>query len=165
MTSFESYVNLYSRGGDITVKLLDDITYMFYLSCQCSVKSVNTPFLLAFFEKLYDHYENTTGPERAAMDRYFLHETNISVLKKLARGKINYEEHNVKSMHTFPSFVDFYNVSLQNVQLTMNNMNSFLDTTRLDGTFFRYFPMLLRTRLHFVHRKSTITVSLITNVE
>ena len=163
--SVESYVNVFSRSRDIVVKLLDDRAYKFYLSCQCSMKSVDTPFLLAFFEKLYDHYENTTGSERRAMDRYFFHETNSSVLKKLASGKINPDECYVDFTHTFPSFADMYNVSLQNIQLTINNLNSFLETTRLDEAFFRYFPMLLRTRLHFAHHNTTTTVSLRTNVE
>ena len=165
--SFESYVNLFSRCRDIFVKIWDNVIYVYYLNCQCSVKSVDTPFLLAFLVKLYDHYENTTGPERASMDRYFLHETHISssLLEKLASGKINSEECKVDYTRIFPSFVDLYNVSLQKVQLTINNMNSFLETTRLDGTFFRYFPVLLCTPLHFAHHNTTITVSLIINVE
>ena len=162
LKSWESYVNLLSRFRDINVKLLDDVTYMFYLNCQCSVKSVDTPFLLAFFEKLYDHYENTTGPEREAMDRYFLHETNSFVLEKLASGKINSEECNWDNTDILPSLIDISN-SLHNVQLTIDNMNSFLETTRLDGTFFRYFLMLLRTRLHCAHHNTTTTASFIKN--
>ena len=160
--SLESYVNLLPRVRYINAKIWDDITYMLNLSCQCSVKSVDTPFLLAFFEKLYDHYENTTGPERDAMDRYFLHETNSFFLEKLASGEINSEECNWDYTHTLPSFDNISN-SLHNVQFIIDNMNSFLETTRLDGTFFRYFLMLLRTRLHFAHRNTTTTVSFINN--
>ena len=105
--------------------------------CSMIIDASEDPLLKAFFAELYDRYNTTTPSDRIAMSNYFKLERNTLDLK-LVRGDVD----------GWSKCTDDLDIPLKQLRNTilgnltsfkdmMNNVESFLQTTRLDGRFFR----------------------------
>ena len=106
--------------------------------CNMIIDASKDPLLKAFFAKLYDRYNTTAPSDRIVMSDYFKLRRNTLDMK-LVRGDI------VSGWKACVTDLDIPLKQLRNTILgnltsfkdMMNNVESFLQTTRLDGRFFR----------------------------
>ena len=103
--------------------------------CEMFFNAKQDPLLKAFFSKLYDHYNKTTPSDRITMSDYFkLERSRLDM--KLVRGDA-YDWGECYRDLDIP-LKQLRNTILGNVTYfkdMMNNAESFLQTTRLDGPF------------------------------
>ena len=101
--------------------------------------------MYSFLHKLYDHYKDTTGPEKANMykDLYYLNKS--SIITKIIRGEfywtqcLSHTKDSELQMFRFPNLTRLIkDLSLRNLTSYKKRLELFLETTRLDGRFFRY---------------------------
>ena len=107
------------------------------ITCKCNYDVAHIPFLKTFYAKLYDHYKTTTDSERDLMDERFSLENISSIVPRLIGGEITRQECDNYSLVSPPLLLN--NISLQNLTSFKNGLQTFLQKTRLNGHFFRYF--------------------------
>ena len=112
-------------------------------NCECITAANFEPILRAVFVKAHDHYKVATASEKAAMREYFKFEDDI-YRGILVGGKIT------RFLCPLPPLAPFKTSSSDaNLMSFIKRMESFLEMTRLDGLFFRYFTLILTfLRLH-----------------
>ena len=113
--------------------------------CYVIIDASRCTLVRLFIVKMYDHYKNTTGPAKANMDKDFFYLENSTILMMLVRGELSWID-----CWYFPKYVTprmtriqiltrlIKDLSLRNLTSYKKRLESFLETTRLDGQFFRY---------------------------
>ena len=105
--------------------------------CNMLFDAKQDPLLKAFLAELYDRYKKTTHSDRITMSDYFkIEEDNLCMV--FVRGAANsllhcLSDHEVPLKQLRPTLLG----NLIYFKDMMNNVESFLQTTRLDGRFFR----------------------------
>ena len=100
------------------------------------------PLLAAWFAKQYGHYNRSSVYEKAAMKSYFMPNVNSSIYISILRNpddlkwKCIFELKNLKTPYNFEL------VSLTQLTAFQNNLESFLQKSRLEGAFFRYVSVI-----------------------
>jgi len=107
------------------------------ITCMCNRRVSRIPLMQAFYAKLYDYYKIATDLKRDAMNRDFDYENISSIVPRLIGGNITRTECNDFAIVSPPLFLN--NISLQNLTSFKNGLKTFLQRTRLNGHFFRYF--------------------------
>ena len=110
--------------------------------CRQSYSIMSEPLLAAWFTKQFDHYNRSSVYEKAAMERYFMHNISSSIYFEMLRNDIDI---NLKCLFEDKKLKLPYNselVSLRQVTAFQNKLESFLQKSRLDGTFFRYVSVI-----------------------
>ena len=93
---------------------------------------------------MYDHYKkNTTGPAKANMDKDFFYLEKSPILMRLVRRELS--GFDCWNFTKYARMFRFQNLTCLIKDLSLRNLTSykkrlelFLETTRLDGKFFRY---------------------------
>ena len=137
----ENFTNTVSLIAYHAVDTSRDVVNFYTLKCVIMNMSAMNPLQQLFFAKMYDHYHQTNGSERANMDKYFFYGWKNALLTKLVRGDISVIEcyKFVPERSRFPNLLRLVKaLSLRNVASFKNRMESFLEMARMDGTFFRY---------------------------
>ena len=97
------------------------------------------PLLSQWVTKQTDLYNRSSDYEKAAMERYFMPTINSSIYRRMLR-------HDMWSLwsdcldtlsRSYPSY-NFTTLSTRQLTTFKNKLDSFLQKSRLDGTFFRY---------------------------
>ena len=114
----------------------DDIKFA-QITCWCNRRVSRIPFMQAFYAKLYDHYKVATDSERDDIYEDFGSRNISAILPRLIGGEITWEECKQFSLVSPPVLLN--NISLQNLTSFQNGLKTFLQRTRLNGHFFRYF--------------------------
>ena len=128
-----------SRTHELYRNVWFDFTSYAFITCMCNYETTNNPLMRAFYAKVYEHYKSATDSERNAMDiEYYCVSDNISsIVRSQIRGPMVWEECDNFLFAQPPQF--FNNISLQNLTSFQNGLQTFLERTRLNGHFFRYF--------------------------
>ena len=150
------FKDLVSKMGETFTKYMIEYAHIIQMGCLCQVDAAAEPLLRVFYAKLYDHYKITTGSEKYAMSKYFKFKDNNSTYAKLVRGEINGNDCMVHHFKFGLQNLDS-NISLRNLTTFKNRLDSFLQKTRLDGTFYRYFPSILLNAHKHPHYHTTHT--------
>ena len=130
--------DLTSKISETFTKFIIEFNHIIQMGCLCHVDAAAEPLLRVFYAKLYDHYKITTGSEKDAMSKYFMIMDDNSTYDKLVRGEIN--RNDCIDVHSKVRLSHFdFDISLRNLTTFKNRLDSFLQKTRLDGTFYRYF--------------------------
>ena len=125
-------------------KMCYDFTDLTQLHCQMYVRAMSDPLLKAFYFKFYDHFKKTTDSEREAMRTYFDFLNDSTLSSMLVRGTVidvktciekDPETQRILKYTTFLPKVTLFKDS-------MDKMESFLQTARLEGNVFRYFTIV-----------------------
>ena len=132
----ENYTILISRAQETVNKMSIADALDLKMQCECCVEAAKEPLLRAFFARLFDHYKSSTASKKAIMRDYFRLKDDGSFWYKLVHGEMNHNPCLGLYYRKAPN--DWKSVSLRNITLFMNKLESFLQTTRLDGQFFRY---------------------------
>jgi len=134
---------LYPTTQNRLRKMLDYFTDLTQLHCKMYVRAISEPLLKAFYVKLYDHYKKTSDSERLAMQRYFNFKNDSTLPSMLVRGAVTdiwtciQDNANILPVFKDPNFLP--KVTL--FKDSMDRMESFLQTARLEGNVFRYFTI------------------------
>ena len=126
-----------SRSHELYRTIWFDLRHYARITCLCNLRVSRIPFMKAFYAKLYDHYKIVTDSERYAMDYDFNFENISSIVPRLIGGEITLRESKNISLISTPILLN--NISLQNLTSFTNGLETFLQMTRLNGHFFRYF--------------------------
>ena len=102
----ETFINIVSRIEDGVSKTVSIINVSQYVTCRLALKTSVVGLLPSFLAKMYDHYNKTTGTQKANMNKYFLYLDKTALLVKMVRDqKIVkgecYELLNFKNQPTF----------------------------------------------------------------
>ena len=142
----ESFINIVSRIEYSVSKAVSNINLYEIWKCVAVWEVAFTRLLPSFLDKMYDHYNKTTGTQKADMNEYyFLYLDKTPLLVKFVRDEIGPEEcrglENFRKISTF-RFTNLTrlikDLSLRNLRSFKIRLESFLEMTRLDGAFFRY---------------------------
>ena len=126
-----------SRSYELLRTIWFDCTYFAWIICMCNYKVARIRFMQAFYAKLYNHYKIATDSERVAMYIHFCFGNIGSIVPRLIGGEITWKECANFSLVSPPLLLN--NISLQNLTSFKNGLKTFLQRTRLNGHFFRYF--------------------------
>ena len=138
----ENFINFVSRIEDYVSRLKFDAGYHFMLKCFMISNVSSRRLFRSFVAQLYNYYKNTTGPEKANIYKEYFLQQSDQIMMKLARG-----EHILEICLTNPDDAElpFSNItrlikdlSLRNLRSYKKKLESFLETSRLDGKFSRY---------------------------
>ena len=92
--------------------------------------------------KQYDHYNRSSDYEKAAMESYFMPYINSAIYRRIIQRDTNmYDDCLLATRELIPSH-NFTTLSLRQLTAFKNMLESFLQKTRLDGTFFRYVSVI-----------------------
>ena len=110
--------------------------------CQFIAEAKSEPLLMALYTSVYNHFNVTTGSERAAMRKYFKFLDSYPS-GNLFLGGVDTDEECPNMIHLLASLKNLDKgskaaQSLRAVSRTMRGFEPFLDKTRLDGSFLRY---------------------------
>ena len=96
------------------------------------------PLLSQWLTKQNDLYSRSSDYEKAAMERYFMPTINSSTYRRMLRRdwRLQLDCHETLS-RSYPSY-NFTTLSTRQLTTFKNKLDSFLQKSRLDGTFFRY---------------------------
>ena len=134
-----------SRSHELIRTVWFDLTMYAQKTCVCNQKVAHIPLMQAFYTKLYDYYKIATDSERHAMQYYFFFTNISSMVPRLINGAITLDECYKLSLIPPPLLLN--NISLQNLTSFQVGLKTFLEKTRLDGHFFRYFFAIYAPRL------------------
>ena len=123
------------RIVDNNIKLYSAASNVYWINCACFVEAEDEPILRAVFVKLYGLYKIATASEKAAMREYFKFEDDDSFRGNLVRGEMSNK--NCLKTNIRPMRIMFDRFSYQNFTSFIKRLEYFLETTRLDGKFFR----------------------------
>ena len=138
----ESFINIVSGIEDSVRRLATETRFQVYRKCLMLAEASSRWLFRSFVAKMYNHYNKTTGLEKAYMDIDYFYQERGPLITKIVRG-----EHFYRECYTF---IDEADVSFSNLALLMKDLSllnltsfkkrleSFLETTRLDGKFYRY---------------------------
>ena len=121
------------------------LNYFNTWNCLCIAAAKTEPLLLSFYTNVHNHYNRTTSSDRAAMRNYFKffdgdHSPWHILLGDEKCPKIIDDNEFVRfAMH---NYIDMS--SVRHVNSIMKQLHPFLEKTRLDGSFFRYFIILIK---------------------
>ena len=136
----------YAERFDISKK---QMAYFDIWRCQCIADAKSEPLLMSFYTKVYNHYHATTSSDRAAMRKYFKFlDSSHSPLDLLLGGETNNTEcsnitKDLLSNSQYAQNLFTGHFRLLPVIPILKRVELFLDTTRLDGSFFRYVDMII----------------------
>ena len=141
----ETYMNAVSGIVDSVSQMVSSTTANHLDKCWVISYASRRTLLRLFIVKMYDHYKNTTGPAKANMDKDFFYLENRTILMKLVRGEFSWIDCLYFPKYFTPRMIRFQmltrlvnDLSLRNLTSYKKRLESFLETTRLDGKFFRY---------------------------
>ena len=141
----ETFMNTVSGIVDSVSKMVSSTTVNQQDKCLLIVDASRRTLVRSFIVKMYDHYKNTTGPAKANMDKDFFYLEKIPKLMKLVRGELSsldcwyFMKDDKPRMFLFQNFTRLLkHLSLRNLTSYKKKLELFLETTRLDGKFFRY---------------------------
>ena len=137
----EHFTNTVSRIAYHAVDMSRDVENYYMLQCFLMNVIAKKPLQQLFFAKMYGHYHQANGSEKANMDSYFFYDWKNALLTKLVRGEFSYNECKkfVPKRSRFPNLIRLLKaLSLRNLTSFKNKMESFLEVARMDDTFFRY---------------------------
>ena len=101
--------------------------------------SFNTRMMLwKWLTKQNDHYYSISDYEKAAMERYFMPAINSSIYRRVLRRDWRLRWNCRKTLEESVPSYSFTTLSLRQLTTFKNKLESFLQKSRLDGTFFRY---------------------------
>ena len=104
----------------------------------CHLYSTTYGIMGSWCTKQYDHYNRSSDYEKAAMESYFMPDINSSIYRRIIRRDTTiYSECRLATRELTPS-QNFTTLSLRQLTAFKNMLESFLQKSRLDGTFFRY---------------------------
>ena len=117
------------------------LEYFNMWTCLCIAAAKTEPLLLSFYTKVLNHYRTTaTSSDRAAMRRHFrfLNYDHPTWHMLLGDGKCpKIIDDNEFVRFAMNNYIDMS--SLRHVNSIMKRLHPFLEKTRLDGSFLRYF--------------------------
>ena len=106
----------------------------FYLDLRIS----SYPLLRQWLTKQNDLYNRSSDYEKAAMERYFTPNINSSIYWRMLRHDRSLWRDCLETLReSYPSY-NFTTISTRQLTTFKNKLDSFLQKSRLDGTFFRY---------------------------
>ena len=132
----DNYAIFISRTQETVNKMSTVVALDLKMQCECCFEAAKEPLLRAFFASLFDHYKSSTASKKAIMRDYFRLKDDGSYWNQLVRGEMNHDP--CLELYYGKAPNDWKSVSLRNITLFMNKLESFLQTSRLDGQFFRY---------------------------
>ena len=102
------------------------------------LRTSSYPLLLQWLTKQNDLYNRSSDYKKAAMERYFMPTINSSIYRRMLRrdGSL-WRDCFDTLIESYPSY-NFTTLSLRQLTTFKNKLDSFLQKSRLDGTFFRY---------------------------
>ena len=156
-------VHLVGNANDFVFKIADtvtkymiELTYIIQMECLCLADATAEPLLRVFYAKLYDHYKITNSFEKYAMRKYFMIKDDNSTYASLVRGEIHRNDCIIYDDNWNGDPPNFeLNISLRSLTTFNNRLDSLLQKTRLDGTFFRYYPHVLLNSHKHPHTHTT----------
>ena len=96
------------------------------------------PLLHPWVTKQTDLYNRSSDYEKAAMERYFMPTINSSIYRRMLRhDRSLMRDCFAKLSRSYPSY-NFTTLSTRQLTTFKNNLDSFLQKSRLEGTFYRY---------------------------
>ena len=114
-----------------------------YMQCQLYVFVLSKNLLTAWFAKQYSHYTRSSVYDKAAMQSYFMPDINSSIYIGMLRNDEDiYWKCFSEVKKAMKSPYNFEFVSLRQITAFQNKLKSFLQNSRLDGTFFRYVSVI-----------------------
>ena len=141
----ETFMNIVSGIEDSVSKSVLNTKLYQFSQCFAVWNVSHTQLLHSFFAKMFDHYNKTTGTQKANMNEYFLYLDKNELLVKFVRDEVDIEECEAIYNFTKPPMFRLTNLtrlmkdlSLRNLRSFKMKLGSFLEMTRLDGAFFRY---------------------------
>ena len=132
------------------------------ITCWCNYEVTHIPLLQALYAKMYDRYKIADETGRDDLEDYFGGENISAIVPRLIGGEITMEECLHFSLGSPPLYLN--NISLQNLTSFKNGLTTFLQKTRLDGPFSRYFIAIDALRFqwwrgHFVSCLGNVLVN------
>ena len=102
------------------------------------IRTSSDPLLFQWVTKQTDLYSRSSDYEKAAMERYFTPTINSSIYRRMLRHDMSLGGGcYAKLSRSYPSY-NFTTLSTRQLTTFKNKLDSFLQKSRLDGTFFRY---------------------------
>ena len=95
------------------------------------------PLLRQWLIKQYDLYSRSSDYEKAAMERYFMPNINSSIYRRMLHDESLVLDCRDTLSRSYPSH-NLTTLSTRQLTTFKNKLDSFLQKSRLDGTFFRY---------------------------
>ena len=145
LLQLENFINIVSGIEDIVNNSVWNTKLYQTFKCVAVRDASHIELLHSFFAQMYDHYNKTTGTEKANMNEYFMYLDKNQLLVKFVRDEVDSEECYVLYYVRKPTGFRFTNLTRLIKDLSSGNLRSFkirlksfLETTRLDGKFFRY---------------------------
>ena len=137
----DNYQDSVTRSQENIRKMMTDLDVFGRSTCEVYLMASNG-ILGSWCTKQYDHYNRSSDYEKAAMERYFVPYINSSIYRRIIqRDTTIYDECLLASRELIPSH-NFTTLSLRPLTAFKNMLESFLQKTRLDGTFFRYVSVI-----------------------
>ena len=133
----EEFKEYLSRSNELFRAVWFDHTLYARTICMCSYEVAHIPFMQAFYAKMYDHYKSASFSERYPFFVDLMFENISLIVPRLINGKIRWQECRDYLRISPPLLLN--NISLQNLTSFINGLKTFLQRTRLNGHFFRYF--------------------------
>ena len=131
-------------------RMFYDFTDLTQLHCEMYVRAISDSLLKAFYFKFYDHYKKTTDSERDAMGTYFDFLNDSTLSSMLVRGTVidvkTCIEHHAEILRNLKDTTFLPKVTL--FKDSMDKMESFLESARLEGNVFRYFTIIVYHSYH-----------------
>ena len=140
----ERFIDTISGIEDSVSKTANNINVYLYLKCVFVSDALVNSLLRSFIDKMYDHYNKTTEPEKALLDKDFFYQESNPIMMKLLRGENAYGEcltfynYDTPPKFPFPNLTRLIKaLSLRNLTSFKKRLESYVRMTRLDGQFFR----------------------------
>ena len=110
-----------------------------YIISTCNVVEFisNSTLLRSFVAKMGAHYNSSSAPEKAHMDRHFIYRGMNSTLAELGNECMIYWDSQVQFSKSSYITNLMKELSLRDVTSFKNRLESFIEMTRLDGRLFR----------------------------
>ena len=143
----DKYQESVTRSQDYIRQLITFKGEMIYGLCESYYRLLFTfrglrtsisPLLRQWLTKQTDLYSRSSDYEKAAMERYFMPTINSSIYRRMLRHDMSlWRDCQETLRESYPSY-NFTTLSTRQLTTFKNKLDSFLQKSRLDGTFFRY---------------------------